>query len=94
MGNIERMTVTITADMAQAIRGAVKEGGYASSSEIIREALRDWRYKRQLQKRQLEQLRADVQVGLDDIEAGRVRAFDADRIVKIGEQRSNHSPFA
>ena len=46
MSTIERITVTLTAEMAKAVRGAVQAGEYASSSEIFREALRDWRHKR------------------------------------------------
>jgi plasmid stabilization system protein ParE len=39
--------------MAQAVRGAVQAGEYTSSSEISREALRDWRHKRALQEQEL-----------------------------------------
>ncbi len=87
MSNIERMTFTLTAEMAQAVKSAAKGGDYASSSEIIREALRDWQRKRRLQESELEQLRADIRDGLDDIKAGRITNFDADRIVKKGESR-------
>ncbi len=87
MSDIERMTFTLTAEMAQTVKSAVKDGGYASSSEIIREALREWQRKRQLQESELEQLRADIRDGLDDLKAGRISNFDADRIVKKGESR-------
>jgi antitoxin ParD1/3/4 len=66
------------------VRGAVEAGEYASSSEIVREALRYWRHKRALQERELADLRAKVQGGLDDIAAGRVGDFDAERIVAKG----------
>jgi antitoxin ParD1/3/4 len=92
-GNIERLTITLTSELAHAVKGAVNSGEYASSSEIIREALRDWRHKRMAQERQLGELRADIQTGIDDIEAGRVRNFDADRIIEKGRQkRSGRSP--
>lgn len=87
MGAIERLTITLTAEMAQAVKGAVTAGEYASSSEIVREALRDWRHKRALQQRDRNALRADIQAGLDDAEAGRVRDFDAERIVQKGRSR-------
>ena len=48
MADIERLTITLPADMARLVKGAVDEGDYASSSEVIREALRDWKMKRQL----------------------------------------------
>ncbi|MEA3274766.1 MAG: type II toxin-antitoxin system ParD family antitoxin [Pseudomonadota bacterium] len=87
MSTIERITITLTAEMARAVRGAVEAGEYASSSEIIREALRDWRHKRALQEQELADLRAKVQEGLADIDSGRVRDFDAERIINKGEQR-------
>ena len=87
MSDIERMTFTLTAEMAQTVKSAVKDGVYASSSEIIREALRDWQRKRRLQESELEQLRADIRDGLDDLKAGRINGFDADRIVKKGASR-------
>ncbi len=87
MSDVERMTITVTAEMAQAVKGAVAEGEYASSSEIVREALRDWAFKRKRQVIELEALRADVQAGMADIEAGRVRDFDAERIVQKGRGR-------
>ena len=88
MGEIERMTVTLTAEMAEDVRQAVKAGEYASSSEVIREALRDWRHNRALRKRRIQELRADVRAGLEDIGDGRVREFDADRIIAEGRKRS------
>ena len=41
MGAIERLTITLPADMAGLVKGAIVGGDYASSSEVIREALRD-----------------------------------------------------
>jgi len=87
MSEIERITVTLTSEMAQAVRGAVEAGDYASTSEIIREALRDWKHKKMLQDRQLEDLRADIQAGLADVEAGRVKKFNPERIIKKGQNR-------
>lgn len=87
MSTIERITITLTAEMAQAVRAAVHAGEYASSSEIVREALRDWRHKRALQERELADLRAKVQEGLDDIATDRVNDFDAERIIAKGEQQ-------
>ncbi len=55
---VERLTITLTAEIAHAVKGAVSSGEYASSSAVVREALRHWwRHKRAVQER----LRADVQ---------------------------------
>ena len=39
---MERMTITLTEDQAERIKAVVAKGDYASHSEVIREALRDW----------------------------------------------------
>jgi antitoxin ParD1/3/4 len=87
MSTIERLTITLTAEIAEAVHSAVATGEYASSSEVIREALRDWRHKRALQRHELAELRAQIQRGLDDLDAGQVRDFDPDRIIQTGRQR-------
>ena len=87
MSTIERITITLTSEMAKAVRMAVDAGEYASSSELIREALRDWRHRRALQEQELRELRTRIQQGLADIEAGRVHDFDPERIIRKGEQQ-------
>ena len=89
--SVERVTVTLTTDMAETIKAAVNSGDYASNSEIVREALRDWRLKQLIQRRELETLRLDINKGLDEIEQGRLQDFDAGRIVAKGEKRLNRS---
>lgn len=42
MSKLERITVTMPVEMAAKLRAAVDCGGYATTSEIVREALRDW----------------------------------------------------
>ncbi len=86
MGELERMTITLPAEMAGAVKEAVEGGDYASSSEVVREALRDWKMKRALQAQELAALKAEVERGFEDMGAGRVRAFDKDRIVERGRQ--------
>ena len=43
MSGVERMTVTMPADMAAVVRAAVDSGDYASTSEVVSNALRDWK---------------------------------------------------
>ncbi len=87
MSTIERITITLTAELAQAVRGAVQAGEYASSSAIVREALRDWRHKRALQEQELGELRTQVQEGIADLAVGRVRDFDPERIIGKGVEQ-------
>ncbi len=86
MAEIERLTITLPADMAAVVKGAVTGGDYASASEVVREALRDWKMKRALQLRELAALKADIDKGLADLAEGRVKDFDADRIIERGRK--------
>lgn len=85
---IERMTITLPAPMAEAVRDAVEGGDYASTSEVVREALRDWRVKRTVQQQELAALKADIDHGLADVRAGRVKAFDMQQIIERGRTLS------
>ncbi len=86
MAEIERMTITLPSEMAAVVKGAVEGGDYASNSEVVREALRDWKVKRAVQARDLASLQADIDVGLADVAAGRVQEFDAAAIIERGRQ--------
>lgn len=86
MAGIERLTITIPVDMAGLIKGAVEEGDYVSTSEVVREALRDWKIKREVRLRQLGELKADIDRGVADVAAGRVTKFDAKRIITRGRK--------
>jgi antitoxin ParD1/3/4 len=46
MGKIEKLSVAVTHEQAEALRRAVDDGIFASTSEAVREALRDWTEKR------------------------------------------------
>lgn len=85
-GTLERLTVTMPVEMAATIKQAVDEGEYASTSEVVREALREWKTRRQLMLAELSVLKADIERGLADVAAGRVKDFDADRIIERGRQ--------
>lgn len=95
MAEIERMTITLPAGMAAVIKDAVDGGDYASSSEVVREALRDWKTKRALQLDELAALKADIDRGLTDLSKGRVKEFDAKRIIERGRKLlARRSPSA
>ena len=86
LSTVERLTVTMPVDMAALIKQAVAGGDYASTSEVIREAMREWKAKRGLQVRTFDSLKADIDKGMADVAAGRVNDFDAAKIVERGRK--------
>ena len=65
MPTAERMTITMPTDMAETLRQTVTGGEYASTSEVVREALRDWTRNRDAERRDLDLLRSAIKAGLD-----------------------------
>jgi antitoxin ParD1/3/4 len=57
VANVEKISVALTSEQVGALRSAVDSGEYATTSEIVREAVRDWQAKRQLREADLERLR-------------------------------------
>ena len=60
MGKLERITVTMPEEMAAKMRAAVDSGEYATTSEIVRDAMRDWNDLQERRRAALEQLVAMV----------------------------------
>jgi antitoxin ParD1/3/4 len=63
MSKLERITVTMPAEMAAKMRAAVEAGEYATTSEIVREALREWNDHQERRQIALKKLRALVAEG-------------------------------
>lgn len=57
MRTIEKISIALPPEMIAQLRQAVDTGEYSSSSEVVRDALRDWTHKRQLQQNGIAELR-------------------------------------
>ena len=58
MSNVEKISIALPQEMTALIRQVVDLGEYSSNSEVIRDALRDWTYRRELRQQGLDELRA------------------------------------
>jgi antitoxin ParD1/3/4 len=65
MATVEKITIALTSEMAGFVRNAVEAGEYASTSEVIRDAVREWKERRDLLGYTVEDLRVLVQEGID-----------------------------
>ena len=72
MPSVEKISIALPPEMVSRVREAVESGEYSSSSEVVREALRDWSRKRRPQANSIDDLRriwkeaiADNSPGLD-----------------------------
>ncbi len=66
MPTVEKISIALPPEMVAKLRQAVEAGEYASSSEVVRDALRDWSHKRQLQQNGVAELRQLWQQARED----------------------------
>jgi len=57
MPDIQKVSVALTGEQINALKAAVETGEYATTSEIVREAIRDWQFKRELRQEDVKRLR-------------------------------------
>ncbi|RUW56333.1 MULTISPECIES: type II toxin-antitoxin system ParD family antitoxin [unclassified Mesorhizobium] len=65
MGQVDKRSITLSPELARAVDDVVAAGEYASASEVIRDALRQWKDRRDLMGYTVEELRKLVQEGID-----------------------------
>lgn len=65
------MNVSLTTELEQVVDQKVKSGMYTSASEVVREGLRLLQQRDEMRETKLNSLRAEIQKGIDDLEAGR-----------------------
>jgi antitoxin ParD1/3/4 len=74
------MNVSLTPELERFVQERVQSGEYASSSELVRDALRlvqERELQRQERIAKLENLRALIEEGHNDFESGRVFRYDS-----------------
>lgn len=65
MQNVEKLSIALTPEMATMVREAVKTGEYATTSEVIRDALRLWKADQQARALEVEELRRLWREGIE-----------------------------
>jgi antitoxin ParD1/3/4 len=64
MAHVEKVSVALTSEMAAMMRQLVESGEYASASEVMREALRDWKFRRTQRDQAIDELRRQWDAGI------------------------------
>lgn len=65
------MNVSLTPELERLVAEKVESGEYMSASEVVRHALRLLSREDEEHQARLEALRAEIQLGIDDLDAGR-----------------------
>ena len=79
MANVEKLSISLPSDLVEYIKDSVGAGSYSTTSEFLRETLRD-RRRREIEERHQAlvpknkaHLQQMIQEGIDSLDAGRSR---------------------
>jgi antitoxin ParD1/3/4 len=72
--------VNLTQRHSDFIQRVIAEGGYASASEVVREALRLLEQQQEEDRLKLQRLREAIQVGIDQMERGEFTEMPLDDV--------------
>lgn len=94
MPDVQKVSVALTTEQIAALKAAVETGEYATTSEIVREALRDWQLKRELREDEIRRLRRLWDEGIGSGRAkpmnlGEARQQARRRLKKLTARRAN-----
>ncbi|MDI6026373.1 type II toxin-antitoxin system ParD family antitoxin [Corticibacterium sp. UT-5YL-CI-8] len=83
MSNVEKVSIALSSELLGTIKDAVASGQYASASEVVREALREWNLRQPLRQAEIERLRKAWSEGLD---SGAPESIDFDDVKRRGRE--------
>lgn len=63
---VEKLSISLPDEIAEEVRAKVESGRFASSSEVIRTAMRSWLREEEEHALRLEAIRARLQQAVDD----------------------------
>ena len=82
------MNISLPEEMVDFVEGEVGSGGYASSSEVVREALRLLQHDKALEREKLAILRREISIGQEAAATGR---FSRKTVSEIADEvRQEH----
>ncbi len=77
------MHVSLTPHLEELVRDKVKSGLYNSASEVVREALRLMEDRDRIRELRLEDLRKEIQIGIDQLERGESTEYTTETLNEL-----------
>jgi antitoxin ParD1/3/4 len=84
MSEVRKVSIALTEEQIESLKAAVDTGEYATTSEVVREAIRDWQLKRELRQKDIEYLRRLWREGKA---SGPPKPFDIERTIASAKAR-------
>jgi antitoxin ParD1/3/4 len=82
-----RVSIALNTEDQRFIEEAVKSGRYFSESEVIAQALSEMKVREAIRRSKIDDLRAKVQVGIEQADRGEFVEFTAEDVKAEGRRR-------
>lgn len=76
------MNVSLTPELERYVNQKIESGLYQTASEVVRAGLRLLKEKEDLDHQTLEELRREIQIGIDEADRGKLSSPDAKGTLK------------
>jgi antitoxin ParD1/3/4 len=84
VSDIQKISVALTSEQLATLKAAVEAGEYATTSEIVREAIREWQFSRDLRQGDVRRLQHLWDEGKA---SGKPKPFDIERTIGAAKSR-------
>jgi antitoxin ParD1/3/4 len=96
MPTVHKISIALTGEQIDALKAVVDAGEYATTSEVIREAIRDWQFKRELRREDIRQLRqlwdeGKASAKMEPVNFARIRTKARQRLGRTTKERARAS---
>ena len=91
MSSVAKISVALTPELNEPVQQAVASGEYATGSEVIREALREWKLRRTLRQHDRAELQ---QLWAEGLDSGPGRHGDMAALKREARRRFKAAPPA
>jgi len=82
-----KLSITLNEEHESFIRHALESGRYLSESEVVADALSEFKVREEIRKARFADLKGKVQVGIEQADRGEFVEFTAGDIIAEGRQR-------
>lgn len=94
MTSVHKVSIALTGEQIDALKAVVEAGEYATASEVVREAIRDWQFKRENRQEEIRQLRHLWDEGIasgksEPVNFTKFRAEARKRLRKLEKERAS-----
>ena len=86
------MQISLPSDLERFVDEKVSQGEYANASEVVSEALSIWRQQTALTPEDIEELRREIMIGVEEIERGECGEWNAEEIKSEGRRLLRERP--